>query len=56
MWTERENWTYIVLTVEGYKYVFTEERPNLPAANVSRADLERYEKWLKAERCHIAIF
>ena len=46
----------IVLTAEGYKYVLTEERPDLFAANAPRADLERYKKWVKANemaRCYI---
>ena len=33
----------IVLTIEGYKYVLTEERPDLPAVNALKADLEIYE-------------
>ena len=37
----------IVLTAEGYKYVLTKERPDLPAANEPKADLERYKKWVK---------
>ena len=37
----------IILTAEGYKYVLTKERPDLPVANTPRAYLERYEKWLK---------
>ena len=34
----------IVLTIEGYKYVLTEELPDLPAANAPKADLKRYKK------------
>ena len=46
----------IVLTAEGYKYVLTEERPDLPAANAPRLKRERYEKWLKVDEmahCYI---
>ena len=34
----------IVLTVEGYKYVLTEERQDLPAANAPRLERDRVEK------------
>ena len=31
----------IVLTTEGYKYILTEERPDLPTANAPRAELKK---------------
>ena len=40
MWIEREIGTL-------YKYILTEEHPNLPTANATRADLEIYEKQVK---------
>ena len=38
---------YIVLTAEVYKFILTEERPNIPVATAPRADLEIYKKWVK---------
>ena len=38
------------------QYILTNERLDLPAANTPRADLERYEKWVKDDeitRCYI---
>ena len=46
----------IVLTTEGYKYILTEERPDLSTINAPRVDLERYKKWVKADEmggCYI---
>ena len=46
----------IVLTTEWYKYILTEEHPNLPTANAPRLERERYEKWVKADEitcCYI---
>ena len=46
----------IVLIVEGYKYVLTEEHPELLIANAPRANLEIYEKCDKDDemaRCYI---
>ena len=48
----------IVLTVEGYKYVLTEKRLNLYAANAPRLERKRYKKWVKADemaRCYILV-
>ena len=39
-----------------YKYGLPEDRPDLPATNAPKTDLERYEKWVKADemaRCYI---
>ena len=45
----------IVFTAEEYKYVLTEERPDLPVANAPKWERERYEKWVKADE-HVSIF
>ena len=45
-----------VLTTKGYKYVFTEKRPDFFIANAPRVNLERYEKWFITDemtRCYI---
>ena len=39
----------IVLTAKGYKYVLTEERPDLSITNSPRVDLELYKKWVKID-------
>ena len=46
----------IVLTVEAYKYVLTEECLDLSIANAPRFKRERYKNGLKLMRWHIAIF
>ena len=39
----------IVLTTEGYKYILTEEHPDLYTTNAPRLERERYKKWVKAD-------
>ena len=46
----------IVFTAEGYKYILTEKRSDLSAANSPKTELEKYENGLKLMRWHIAIF
>ena len=46
----------IAFTVERYKYISTEEHPNLSVANTPRLEKERYEKWVKLDKmahCYI---
>ena len=40
----------IVLTTEEYKYILTEEYPDLPTANALSLERERYETWVKADK------
>ena len=46
----------IVLIVEGYKYVLTKERSDLPAVNAPNSEIKSYENWIKTDemaRCYI---
>ena len=46
----------IVLTAEGYNYVLTKERLDLPAVNAPGLEREQYKKWVKADEmahCYI---
>ena len=40
----------IVLTIEEYKYILTDERPNLSSANEPKMNLKIYKKWFKVDK------
>ena len=48
MWTGREIWTLYSL-LKGTSIFLTNECPDLPAANAPKSEIERYEKWFKAD-------
>ena len=45
----------IILTIEGYKYILTKERPDLLTTNAPRSKIKNIKNELKMMRWHVAI-